>query len=342
MFDGRGQGRVGLKSLEDSIARVQARLATKHASAVISERPEVAQPRRGGATKPRPRIGASAQRELFDLASDDRWESRLIRPENEYPRELTRWPIFLPGNRESQKRLLDKDNALPFATSWGRGRRFGGPLTTYDEDTLIALTRMRQIELRGHGPTLPIAQSGGDPSESQSVQGVYCLISDIDSVLGYAKGGMSTKMRHESLKRLTGTRIELEAEAATATGIRGGTFTLIDIAWELFKDDGLIYAQFPPVMTRLLNESYSYLDFAVRRELADTGKAVHRFLSGQPRSYAIGAEKLRKTIGYVRPAAAFMRELRETMGRLQSVGWIRAWTIEGTGRSHPFVLQLER
>lgn len=117
---------------------------------------------------------------------------------------------------------------------------------------------------------------------------------------------------------------------------------LIDVAWEQFQDDGLIYAQFPPLMMRLLKESYSYLDFGVRRELADTGKAIHRFLSGQPRSYCIGAEKLRRTIGYVRSIGSFMRELRDAIGRLKSLGWITAWTIEGTRRAHPFLLRLER
>ena len=342
MRDGGDRGPCGLVSLEESMARVTARLAARQAVAVRAEAAAAVRMPPRAIRKPLRPIAASAQRELFEMASDERWESRWIRPDNEYPKELTRWPIFLPGHRESQLRLLDKDHALPFATSWGRGRRFGPPLNTYDEDTLIGLTRLRQVELRGQGPNLPIPQSGGEPGPPEEVQAVWCLVTEIEAVLGNQRGGMNTRMRHESLKRLSGTRIELESDAATAVGARGGAFTLIDVAWEQLSDDGLIYAQFPPLMTRLLNESYSYLDFGVRRELADTGKAIHRFLSGQPRSYCIGTEKLRRTIGYVRSIGSFMRELRDAMGRLKSLGWVTAWTIEGTGRAHPFLLRLER
>lgn len=332
----------GLLSLEASMARVTARLAARQAVAVRSEA-AVEDGRQRRAVERRSRtVAAAAQRELFDMGSDERWATRWIRPDNEYPKELTRWPIFVPGNRESQHALLDKDHALPFTTSWGCGRRFGPPLSVYDEDTLIALTHLRQVEVRADAQKLPIPQTGSEVSEAEEVHGVWCLLSDIQAELGQKRGGMNNKLRLASLRRLNGTRIELERHAANAVGARGGAFNLIEVAWERFDDDGLIYAQFPPLMTRLLNESYSYLDFNVRRELPDAGKAVHRFLSGQPRSYCIGAEKLKTTIGYMRSTGSFMRELRETMTRMKSLGWVKAWTISGTGRSHPFMLRIER
>ena len=37
-------------------------------------------------------------------------------------------------------------------------------------------------------------------------------------------------------------------------------------------------------------ESYTYIDVAVRRQLSEVGKAVHKFLSRQPNEYAISLE----------------------------------------------------
>jgi hypothetical protein len=100
--------------------------------------------------------------------------------------------------------------------------------------------------------------------------------------------------------------------------------------------------QFTPLVARLLDSSYAYIAWEVRRELTDVGKAIHRFLSGQPRSYCIGAEKLRATIGYTREFGSFMRDLRVTMDRLKALGWLSAYEIEGTGRNHPYKLRIER
>ena len=84
------------------------------------------------------------------------------------------------------------------------------------------------------------------------------------------------------------------------------------------------------------------MDWEVRRKLSEDGKAVHRFLSGQTKSYCVGADKLRTTIGYTRAKGSFMRDLRDTLSRLKDAGWLKGYAIVGTGRSTDFLIKILR
>ena len=330
----------GMRSLNESLAHIERRLAERQARAHVASH-TVAAARPVPAVGPvSRRIVQSIQFQLFGLEHDERFESTRIQPQREYPLILTRCPVFLPGRRDSQKELLDKDNALPFETPWGRGRRHGPPLTTDDEDTLMALMRLRQVMLRGTGSQLPVAQS--ELGEPQVVHALYCMVGDIQRELGAQRGGRNNELRLESVKRLAATQIEFDTRTADKLCGKGTVFKLIDVVWSSFADEALIYVQFTPLVARLLDSSYAYIAWEVRRELTDVGKAIHRFLSGQPRSYCIGAEKLRATIGYTREFGSFMRDLRVTMDRLKALGWLSAYEIEGTGRNHPYKLRIER
>lgn len=266
-------------------------------------------------------------------------EIRRIRPQSEFPTALTRVPIFPPGTRAEQRGLLDASCALCFETPWGRGKRHGPPLTTADEDTLLALLRLRKFALRANGSRLPVPLP--DDGEPKMVHALYLRISDVQRELGVQVSGQANALRLESIKRLAATRIELEILGAD--GFRAGkTHSLLEVEWASDRTNGLILVQFPPAISQLLESAYSYVDWEVRRELSASGKAIHRFLSGQGKSYVIGADKLRTTIGYTRSISSFMRDLRTTMDKLRSLGWLKGYGISGSGRSTPFMLKIVR
>jgi hypothetical protein len=265
-------------------------------------------------------------------------EVRRLDASTEFPTALTRIPLFMPGRREQQMELL-KECSLSFCTPWGRGKRHGPPLTTDDEDTLMAILRLRRFALRGAGARLPVPIAG-DTAE-QTVHAVYLRISQLQRELGVDAGGRANDLRLESIKRLAATRVEFEALAGDGT-VCGTTHSLLEVQWKTWRGDGVILVQFSPVISRMLEEAYSYIDWNIRRQLSPVGKAIHRFLSGQGRCYSIGAEKLQSTIGCHRPFGKYMQELRRAMDRLQSLGWIKNYDLSGNGRSVPFVLRVAR
>ena len=270
---------------------------------------------------------------------------RLI-PKGEFPTALTRLPIFLPGWAQTQPR--DKDNALPFRGPWGSGRRHGPPLTVYDEDTLIALLRLRQSALCGPPDLLPCPVTNEDGSaagEEVSVHVVECRVSDIQRMCGASRGGKNNARRLQSVKRLTATRLEFDRDVTKKLGVigTGTTVSVLDVRWQRYDEDAVLYVQFPPAMTSWLEESYTRLDWEVRCKLSTAiGKAVHRFLSGQPREYQIFTRKLQGVIGSTKEHYRFLAELRKGLEELLHTGWLKEWNILGNGRSKPHKLVVRR
>jgi hypothetical protein len=289
-----------------------------------------------------PAVAEAVQKELFERERAGHFRTTTLVPGHEYPTFFTRLPIFVPAKRASlgkgELALLDEDRALPFETSWGRGRRFGAPLTVYDEDTLIALFRLRQLRITGHAERLPVALEGG---QEASVHALVTTVSEIQRMCGSAPGGKSNSLRKASIRRLSGTRIELERGARGEES--GAAFTLLDVTWRTVNGETVAYVQFPPVMAGALERAYSYVNLEIRQQLSDTGKAVHRFLSsqgGRGKDYRIGTKILMKTLGYPRSHKAFLRDLRDTMRRLESLGWCD-WSLMGS-RSAPHTLYVRR
>jgi hypothetical protein len=96
------------------------------------------------------------------------------------------------------------------------------------------------------------------------------------------------------------------------------------------------------VMAKWFEKEYTYIDWNMRKQLTDTGKAIHRFLSSQPKEYEIYTRKLKATLGYIRNHNKFLVDLREAMDQLLTLGWISNYSIEGTGRRLPYKLVLKR
>ena len=286
-----------------------------------------------------------AQLNLFKLEQQGRFTSLPVRPESEYPTFLTRLPIFRPCKRTNQRELLDNDNAMPFSTPWGEGRKHGPPLTIYDEDTLIAIGRLRNNRLIGQPERLPVPVSQiyrKDGKADVNVHVVQCMLSDIQEMCECARGGAADRMRLDSIKRLAAVTIEFDTKTAAKFVGTGTTVKLIDVLWQRYTEDAILYIQFTPLMAAWYETEYTFLAWNVRRKLSDTGKAVHRFLSSQPKRYEIFTKKLMCTIGYLRGHNKFLADLRLTMKQLEEDGWAISWEIEGTGRLTPHKLCITR
>jgi hypothetical protein len=300
------------------------------------------------------------QLDLFNKEMDGRFSAYPLRPGSEFPTFLTRIPIFLPIKRGRKNPPLDQDNAMPFVTSWGRGRKHGPPLTVYDEDTLMAIARLRKNRLQGRPHHLrknrlqgrphhmPIPLSAIQPRGQQHKDGeiavhvLACTMSDIQGECEDSDGGTNMQHRLASIKRLGATVMEFDRVTRDKLGYRGTQVKLIDVAWDVYEVDAVLLIQFSPLMADWLESEYTYINWEVRKQLSDTGKALHRFFSAQPKHYAIKTEKLMQTIGYQRSYGYFMSDLRSTMQKLQALGWLDDWDITGTGRKVPHKLTFSR
>lgn len=288
------------------------------------------------------------QFDLFNREMDGRFSTYPLRPGSEFPTFLTRIPIFLPVKRGRKNAPLDQDNATPFVTSWGRGRKHGPPLTVYDEDTLMAIARLRKNRLQGQPHQMPIPLSAIQPRTLHGKDGevavhvLACTLSDIQATCEDSDGGANMQHRLASIKRLGATVLEFDRETKDKLGYRGTQVKLIDVAWDVYEVDAVLLIQFSPIMAGWLESEYTYINWDVRKQLSDTGKALHRFFSAQPKHYVIKTEKLMETIGYQRSYAYFMSDLRSTLQKLQDLNWIEGWDITGTGRKVPHKLTFSR
>lgn len=64
--------------------------------------------------------------------------------------------------------------------------------------------------------------------------------------------------------------------------------------------------------------------------------------TGQPKSYEIRLQKLADTLGYPRELRHLAAAVRDTMRRLEDLGWINGWEIAGNGRRIPQKLIVQR
>lgn len=338
------KGRASLEAfLGDHAPEIHVLVATKDeliANAAKNSKPR-SHPVRG---RPSSAIVEQGQLHLFELERRGHFKAYPITPNNEFPTLLTRLPIFVPGRASRQKDTLDQDLALPFETSWGAGRKFGPPLSVYDEDTLMALGRLRQNVLEGKPGKLPkpVSSRHTGSDEDVTVHVVYCMISDLEEMCGTSKGGRNRRLRLASIRRLAGTRIELTQRTPEGI-IAGTTINLLDVNWEEYEENSRLYIQFSPHVADWLSNAYTYIDWSIRQELSnDVGKAIHRFLSGQPKTYTIMALKLKTTIGDTSRYNYFMTNLRDSLDQLVKLGWLEDFELSGNGRKVPHKLSIIR
>lgn len=269
-----------------------------------------------------------------------------------FPTLLARLPIFMPMSRSKQKEIVDDDNYFHFETPFGNGLRSGPLLTTRDEDTLLALERLRYKQLHGDINKLPIKISSNlynlDELGKVSVDIVICTITMINEELGITDGGDNYNETLLSVRRLANTVIELTTKKKerylSKCKEEGGQFKLIDVRWRAFDDDGLIFAQFSPVVTDWLANEYTYMDKKTRKALGknDTAKALLRFLSTQPKSYNRNMIELAGCIGLIEEKRRIKPRMLSGIKALVKVGWLKDFEFIGNGRTKPVVLYTER
>ncbi|MYE81013.1 MAG: hypothetical protein F4X36_04060 [Gammaproteobacteria bacterium] len=334
-----------LLAAEEGDLEVSLHVGTSEAVARIARESSPPQ-RQGTRGRTSEAVVERAQLDLFELERSGQFTAVSIHPQNEFPTLLTRIPIFVPGRARRQRARLDQDHSLPFRTSWGTGRKFGPPLTVYDEDTLMALGRLRHNMLIGNPAKMPYPVSklyASDEEPDVHVHVVLCMLSDIQAMCGTSVGGRNNKLRLQSVRRLAATKIELNKETRDKVRFAGTTIDLVHVRWDVYEDNAVLYVQFSPIMAQWLERAYTYVDWNVRRGLrTDVGKSVHRFLSGQPRKYQIFTRKLQATIGHDGPYKYFMADLREALQQLQDADWIRDCAILGNGRKQPHKLVVDR
>jgi len=348
----KGAPALNLKSmllkLEKRAAEVKAKRATK--TPTISANPQNIcenSSKKYPKSRGRPRISVidEAQLSLFKMEQKGKFTQVALDPQTEFPTFLTRLPIFVPGRRTKQLERLDEENALPFSTPWGKGRKHGPPLTVYDEDTLIAIGRLRQKRLTGrpHNMPMPVSEIYKENNKDDiNVHVLHCMLSDIQAICGTQLGGKNNKLRLTSIKRLCATNIEFDTKTKDKFTGSGTTIKLIDVLWQEYHENAVLYLQFSPIMAAWFEKEYTFLNWDLRRKLSDSGKAIHRFLSSQPKNYEIHTKKLLITIGYLREYRRFMICLRNDLEKLETEGWIKNWKITGNGRKTPHKLCLTR
>ena len=299
-------------------------------------------------TTVRKRLAAIEQ--SFELSeSKGLFVSYPISPGNEFPTLLTRLPIFRPTRRGHQQRLVNKEFALEFTTPFGDGKRHGPPLTVRDEDTLIALTRLRSKRVYGLPQSLPIpiADIYASKNDHGTVGAHYvvCSIDQVNRELGLTDGGLNYKRTFQSVKRLGATTLELTLkrhERYLGKVQTGRMLSLIHVQWQTFEENGLLVVLFPPVIANWLENEYTYIDWSVRLKLGDLGKCLHRFLSSQPKKYRGELNKIATSIGYDGPPKNVRQRVGKALEQLVDLGWLNSYRISGNGRSKPLVLHVYR
>lgn len=278
--------------------------------------------------------------------------SLLIQNNNTIPTLLARLPIFIPVPARAQRAMLDKDLAFAFETPFGRGRRFGPPVTIEDEDVLFAMLQLSGRRLVGKGNRLPVPvtdTSWGwltDDKGNLTVQVMIATVGQINNELGLTKGGKNYRDTLASIKRLAHVGIELEIrkkDLYLGDSWDGQNLRLVDIQWRAFEEQGLIFAQFSPIMVKWLREQATFFNWSIRRKLPNANaKALHRFLSTQGKQY-------RKELDYIANTIEWHGDRRRLRPRMESVltllrdehDWCD-YEITGTGRTTPFVLEFWR
>lgn len=264
-----------------------------------------------------------------------------------------------------------KDRKKGDTTTWGKTggefyqaadfkiQRLGPGLSTYDEDTLIAILQL-SAEMRIVGeeeevrdsflPGLPRSKSdvGAFNSEFQNNYFVGTITPyKINKYFGHGTSGPDLAKTLESMLRLQQT---------TLTITKRGSKRIADTHFfSLIRDENEeapVTVVIDPIMAGMLQD-FVVMDLSLRRKLTPIGKGVYRYLEASGR-VSIPILELMQKIGSTSSVAEFNRALlgrkptkknAGTQGELKVLldsGWLTSYEITGTGRNTPFVLNIKR
>lgn len=291
------------------------------------------------------RRAAEVEANLQRLEGQGLFSQFPIKTDNKFPTLLTRIPLFPPSHRVKQREKQDIDTAVAFDTPFGSGKRYGPPLTTKEEDVFITLARLRSRRLFGRPESLPAGVSDIYQKSEAGTVGVHCTIcslTDILEELELSDAGLNYADTLQSIKRLGTTTLELtlnKHERYLGMVETGAMIPLIQVQWQVWKTNGLIFVIFPPVTAHWLDNEYTFIDWNVRRQLPPLGKAIHRFLSGQKANYQRKLIEVGTTIGYDGEPRNIKTNFRKQLDKLVEIGWLESYSFEGSARKDGLVLR---
>ena len=310
--------------------------------------------RRTNSGAPGPKVIAAANARLESFLRERGIEQFELFPSAEYPTPLTRLPLFPPIQRSTSRELAAAADWIALESRWdGGGVYKAGPaLTVYDEDTLFGLMNMRQQGMTGPADRLPIpappgvAASGLAPSNPVRVHALYCLVSQLESVIqgntpprGW--GGRALTKRRESMENLAAITLKFQKPKG-ADALHGKPIQLIFIEYVATAKDACYYVQFHPLVSQWLEEYRTFLDFDIRRQLSPLGKAMHRSLASQRsnRTFAIPLTEFFASIGAFGELRDRKREALPQLEKLIALQFLERFAITGTGRRTPWILEV--
>jgi hypothetical protein len=276
--------------------------------------------------------------------------SLMVADSNAIPTLLARLPIFVPIPARYQRAMLDKDLAFAFETPFGRGRRFGPPVTIEDEDVLFAMLQLSGRRLIGKGSRLPVPLNDAtwlnDDHGNLTVQVMIATVGQINRELGINDSGLNYKATIAAIKRLAHVGIELETrkkDLYLGESWNGQTIRLVDIQWRSYEEEGLIFAQFSPVMVKWLREQATFHNWKIRRKIKSAnGRALYRFLCTQGNHYRQELEYIANVIHWHGVRSRLRPRMEGVLKQLRDEFDWCDYKIHGTGRRDPFELEIWR
>lgn len=292
----------------------------------------------------------AADARLLEAEQLGLFTSLTVSDNNAIPTLLARLPIFVPIPARYQRNMLDRDLAFAFETPFGRGRRFGPPVTIEDEDVLFAMLQLSGRRLIGQGSKLPVPLNDSswlnDERGNLTVQVMIATVGQINKELGINDSGLNYKATVESIKRLAHVSIELETrkkDLYLGETWDGQTIRLVDIQWRAYEEDGLIFAQFSPLMVKWLREQATFHNWKIRRKISSAnGRALYRFLCTQGNYYKKELEYIANVIHWHGDRSRLRPRMEAVLIQLRDEFDWCDFVIHGTGRSEPFVLEFSR
>ena len=123
----------------------------------------------------------------------------------------------------------------------------------------------------------------------------------------------------------------------------GQTIRLVDIQWKTYDEEGLIFAQFSPIMVKWLREQATFHNWKIRRQIKSAnGRALYRFLCTQGNYYRRELDYIADVIHWHGNRSRLRPRMEAVLTQLRdSFEWCD-FEIHGTGRSEPFVLEFWR
>lgn len=356
MHDDSSDG--GPRDLNRTLARLERQARERSASkkpdppAAIGTTPRGRPLRRTSSGTPGPKVIAEANARLERFLRERGVEQFELFPAAEYPTPLTRLPLFPPVQRSTARELAAAADWIALESRWDGGGVFkaGPALTVYDEDTLFGLMNMRQQGMTGPADRMPIAApptvaaSGLAPGNPVRVHALYCLVSQLESVIqGHTPprgwGGRAISKRRESMENLAAITLKFQKPKG-GDAFHGKPIQLIFIEYVATAEDACYYVQFHPLVSQWLEEYRTFLDFDIRRQLSPLGKAMHRSLASQRsnHNFSIPLAEFFASIGAFGELRDRKREAIPQLDRLKDLNFLEEFTITGTGRRTPWIL----